>query len=102
LDESADDDSSNRIWHAGVGDGRIRVVDRAHMGHEAIGRLKSIRDRLRRLGGNLIIEQAPAELKSRVGTWGTFGAAAGIMQKVKQQLDPNGILSPERFGFETP
>ncbi len=49
-------------------------------------------------GGYLIIQRAPRELRDRVAVWGpTPGASFGVMKKLKQELDPNGILNPGRF-----
>jgi FAD/FMN-containing dehydrogenase len=95
------------LWHAGVGDGRIRVVERRQSADndseelqtEMIERIRKLRARAESLGGSLIIEHAPASIKNLVNPWGTFGSAGGIMQRVKQHLDPDGILSPGRFGF---
>jgi FAD/FMN-containing dehydrogenase len=96
---------SESIWQAGVGDGRIRVVNRLqHADNEteafhnqSVERIEELQDSAQSLGGTLIIEHAPAEIKARANAWGTFGSSTGLMQRVKQQLDPDGILSPGRF-----
>ena len=106
LDEmSAREGSCETTWHAGVGDGRVRVMDRVRqnenesdeIGHDTILRLESFRDHATNLGGTLIIEHALAEIRDRVDTWETNDAARGIMQRIKQQLDPDGIFPPGRF-----
>ncbi|MGH9930945.1 MAG: FAD-binding oxidoreductase [Pyrinomonadaceae bacterium] len=106
LDETnARDGLSLPFWHAGVGDGRIRVMDRlrqnesesSEIGPDTIGRLESFRDLAKSLGGTLIIEHGPAQLRNRVDSWGTFDPAYGIMQRIKQQLDPDGIFPPGDF-----
>ncbi|MGH9874936.1 MAG: FAD-binding oxidoreductase [Pyrinomonadaceae bacterium] len=87
-------------WQASVADGRIRVVDRlppggngsGETGHDTIARLEFFRDLAKKLGGTLVIEQAPDEIKNRINTWETLGAAYGIMQRIKQQLDPDGVF----------
>jgi FAD/FMN-containing dehydrogenase len=96
---------SESIWQAGVGDGRLRVIDRLQnnksqsreIGNETIGRLDSLRDLAQSLGGTLIIEHAPAEIKTRTKAWGTSGSFVDLMQRIKTQLDPDCILSPGRF-----
>ena len=106
LDRSCPGES---MWQAGVGDGRIRVVERLqHAGNEPQGfpsdlvkRFEELRANAQSLGGALIIEHAPAEIKARTNAWGTLGTSAGLMRRVKQQLDPNGILSRGRFEFES-
>jgi glycolate oxidase subunit GlcD len=92
------------MWQVGVGDGRIRVVESLQnehesreIGDETIGRLEMLRGQTQSLGGELIIEQAPAEMKTRMNAWGTFGSSAGLVQRIKTELDPDGILSPGRF-----
>jgi FAD/FMN-containing dehydrogenase len=58
-----------------------------------------LRAKAQSLGSSLIIENASATVKNRVGNWGTLAPAADLMKRVKRQLDPNDILSPGRFGF---
>ncbi|HUS11146.1 MAG TPA: FAD-binding protein, partial [Pyrinomonadaceae bacterium] len=96
------------MWQAGVGDGRIRVIEQLQKQGEtdeivrhAGKRLEQFRSEAERRGGTLTVEQATTELKTQVSPWGNFGSAAGIMDRIKQQLDPHAILSPGRFGFET-
>lgn len=43
------------------------------------------------------IPWCPAELKDRVPLWGSARPDLGLMRKVKQVFDPEGILSPGRF-----
>jgi glycolate oxidase subunit GlcD len=96
------------FWQAGVGDGRIRVVARLRSGDngpeepdiEFIEGVRELRDVAESLGGSLILEHAPAAMKNALHAWGNFGAAGSIMQRIKQQLDAQELLSPGRFGFE--
>ncbi|MDE3135194.1 MAG: FAD-binding oxidoreductase [Acidobacteriota bacterium] len=48
-------------------------------------------------GGFCAIPWCPAELKSRVAIWGKERADIGLIRKVKNVFDPEGILSPGRF-----
>jgi glycolate oxidase FAD binding subunit len=48
-------------------------------------------------GGHATLEQAPLALKAEVPVWDDPGAAGRIMQRIKTQLDPKGILNPGRF-----
>lgn len=87
------------MWHAGVGDGRIRVIDGsdAH-DSDADARIKNLRANAEARNGTLIME---------TGNAGIFAAppnntpAAEIMTRIKQQLDPLGVFTSGRFGFET-
>jgi glycolate oxidase subunit GlcD len=106
LDQSPPAES---MWQAGVGDGRIRVVERREhaanepqgLASELVKRFEELSANAQSLGGALIIEHAPSELEARTNAEGTLVTSAGLMRRVKQQLDPNGILSPGRFEFET-
>jgi glycolate oxidase FAD binding subunit len=48
-------------------------------------------------GGSLVLQYAPVEIKREFDAWGSFGSAGELMKRVKQQLDPQNILSPGRF-----
>jgi glycolate oxidase subunit GlcD len=107
LDNGPGDRPSESIWQAGVGDGRIRVLERwqdkdnerQELQSDTVARIERLRADAKSLGGKLIIEHAPTAIKNLANAWGTFGSSAGIMQRIKQQLDPDDILSPGRFEF---
>jgi len=85
-------------WHAGLGDGRLRAIARAPVYHrETVRVLERLRQRATSLGGNLVLESAPVEIKNEFDAWGDFGSVTGLMKRVKAQLDPNNMLSPGRF-----
>jgi glycolate oxidase subunit GlcD len=85
-------------WHAGVGDGRVRAIARTPVYHrEAVRALTGLREKVERLGGSLVLESAPAEIRNEFDAWGDFGSAAELMKRVKAQLDPRNSLSPGRF-----
>jgi glycolate oxidase FAD binding subunit len=60
----------------------------------AIARL---RDNALEVGGNLILESAPTELKRQIDVWGPIGNTLGLMKGLKAKLDPVGMLNPGRF-----
>jgi FAD/FMN-containing dehydrogenase len=109
LDRSEPDyGRSKLLWQAGVGDGRIRFIDRlpqpenggvAILDDERVKRFETLETIARSLGGTVVIEHAPPEIKSRINAWGITGPAAALMQRIKTQLDPTDILSPGRFHF---
>jgi glycolate oxidase subunit GlcD len=92
---------SQSMWQAGVGDGRVRVVDRRQhkdndaerFPNESIGRLEKLSTVAQKLGGTVIIEEAPLEIKARVNSWGSPASSAGLMHRIKQQLDSDHIFS---------
>ena len=99
-DTHSGDNSSGSMWHAGVGDGRIRVVDGIQQTEdETVARLDALRAEAQSLGSALIIESARSEIKNRIDSWGTSASSVGLMQRIKQQLDPAGMLSPGRFSL---
>ena len=49
------------------------------------------------LGGSLMVEIAPASATGKIGAWGPCGNDFESMRKLKEALDPKGVLSPGRF-----
>jgi glycolate oxidase FAD binding subunit len=49
-----------------------------------------------RLGGSLVVLDAPAAVKAAVDVWGPV-PGLDLMRRVKRQFDPDGRLSPGRF-----
>jgi glycolate oxidase subunit GlcD len=93
-------DLTGTIWQAGLGDGRIRVMNRHQESEDdMVARFDELQVEALRLGCSVILEKAPAALKARRDAWGTSASTLTLMKRVKQQLDPTGILSPERFAF---
>ena len=45
----------------------------------------------------LVLERCPSEVKSKIDVWGDSPEGMDIMRRLKQQLDPAGILNPGRF-----
>src|SRR5439155_6301328 len=85
-------------WHAGLADGRLRAMARAPVYHrEAVRALERLRQRAENLGGSLVIERAPTEIKNEIDSWGGFGSAIELIRRIKDQLDPANMLSPGRF-----
>jgi len=85
-------------WHAGMGDGRLRAIAKPPVYHrEAVRALERLRQKAETLGGNLVLESAPIEIKNEFDAWGGFGSAAELMRRVKSELDPQNLLSPGRF-----
>jgi len=47
--------------------------------------------------GNLIVEAAPAALKEKVNVWGEPRNDTVVMRRLKEKVDPAGVLNPGRF-----
>jgi len=46
---------------------------------------------------HLVVLEAPLPVKRLVDVWGPVGKALRVMQGLKAQFDPKGILNPGRF-----
>ncbi|KPK47787.1 MAG: hypothetical protein AMJ77_01865 [Dehalococcoidia bacterium SM23_28_2] len=68
---------------------------------EAVQRPLDVVTRLRQatanLGGSLVVEACPLAIKKKIDVWGEPAADFPLMQRIKEQFDPQGILSPGRF-----
>ena len=51
----------------------------------------------RERGGHASLAWAPLAVKSRMPVWDDPGPAGRLMQRIKQQLDPDNVLNPGRF-----
>ena len=67
----------------------------------SVDRAKEIIDPLRQLArsycGNLIILDCPATWKSDIAVFGDSEPSWGLMSRLKETLDPDGLLNPGRF-----
>ncbi len=88
-------------WHAGLGDGRLRVFQDAAEGdvEARLSQLQSMRRAASAAGGSLTVERAPGRLKREFEAWGLSPSAAYLMKRVKAGLDPHDVFSPGRFAF---
>ena len=60
---------------------------------EAINELRSAATSL---DGHLVVERCPLAVKEQADVWGEVEGIA-LMRRIKQMLDPSGILNPGRF-----
>jgi len=67
----------------------------------ALEKVLSLVDWLRilakKLNGYMVVEAIDSTLKDRVDVWGHVGGAFPLMKRLKETLDPQGILNPGRF-----
>ncbi len=61
---------------------------------EAVRRLRAVTSEL---DGTLVVEHCHPEMKRRIDVFGASPPSFGLMRSVKQQFDPQGVLSPGRF-----
>jgi glycolate oxidase FAD binding subunit len=57
----------------------------------------TLRQAVAALGGSLVVEACPLALKEKIDVWGEPAADFPLMRRIKEQFDPQGILSPGRF-----
>jgi glycolate oxidase subunit GlcD len=88
-------------WHAGAGDGRLRVFEDTP-GHDKAAALRGMREAARDAGGSLVVERAPEGLKRELGAWGLSESAAFLSKRIKEQLDPSDTFAPGCFGVNPP
>ena len=83
---------------AGSGAARIHLGDVRGQSDEAavVAACLALRDAAQRLGGYLVVEQAPRALKERVSVWGASPVLEAVA-RAKARLDPLNILNPGRF-----
>ncbi|NJL89747.1 MAG: FAD-binding oxidoreductase [Coleofasciculaceae cyanobacterium SM2_1_6] len=87
------DNSSLGLIHAGSGVGWLHL-DQAVISPEI---LQKIRHQCQDSQGYLSLLAAPTDYKKQLDVWGYHGNALEIMEKLKQQFDPQAVLSPQRF-----
>ena len=84
--------------HAGVGVVEAVLAGGGRVDAAAVaGVLAEWRTLVRAAGGQALIESAPLAVKEQVPVWDDPGPSLRIMQRIKSQLDPNGLLNPGRF-----
>ncbi|MDB9510293.1 FAD-binding oxidoreductase [Kamptonema animale CS-326] len=81
------------LIHGGSGLGILRFEK------ATVENILQLRQQCESQSGFLSILKAPADIKQQLDVWGYNGNALSLMQKIKQQFDPENILSPHRFLF---
>ena len=85
--------------HAGNGIVHVRVERPGPSGtpvptHAVVERLRAAAVRL---GGTLVVEYADPSVKAGLDLWGGGMEGLHLMKRIKQTLDPRGVLSPGRY-----
>ena len=84
------------VAHAGNGIlfVELRPSDATYRLVEAIAELRLHAKEAR---GSLVVERCPVDLKRRISVWGEPGSDFYLMQRLKNQFDPNGTFVKGRF-----
>jgi glycolate oxidase FAD binding subunit len=85
--------------HAGSGVIRayLALEESASAPSQFAQQLQNLRAELKSSRGTVIVESAPASLKAGIDVWGYDFKDKALMQQIRQQYDPRGILNPGRF-----
>lgn len=85
--------------HAGSGviRGYLAFEESGSATSKFVQQLQNLRTELKPSRGTLIVESAPASLKAAIDVWGYDFKDRALMQQIRQQYDPRGILNPGRF-----
>ena len=67
------------------------------LGEVAADVLCETRDTVHRLGGRMVIERCPSDVKHRFDVLDDVGEPVSIIRRLKEQYDPKRILNPGRF-----
>jgi glycolate oxidase FAD binding subunit len=59
--------------------------------------LAAARKELVSMGGALVLEEAPAGVRASVEPWGPRPPSFPLMERLKRNFDPDGLLNPGRF-----
>jgi glycolate oxidase FAD binding subunit len=79
---------------AHAGSGVVFVALPEQIGADVVQRI--VEEATRR-GGSGVVERAPVELKRHLDVWGPTRGDFPLMQALKAQFDPQGVLNPGRF-----
>jgi len=86
------------VAHAGNGILYCRLPQRENLSSEKmLSFVDWVRILAKKLGGYVVIEAIDPALKDRVDVWGHVGNSFPLMKRLKETLDPQGILNPGRF-----
>lgn len=80
------------IIHAGSGLGKLRLNPEI-----SESQITELRLACQQRQGFLTVLGAPKTYKKNLDVWGYNGNSLTLMEKIKQQFDPNSILNPGRF-----
>ena len=90
-----------RLWRASFAQPSLGIVHlclRATAGApDLLAVAERLRDTAHSLGGTLVVERCPHQLKPQIDAWGPAGDDFEVVRKLKETWDPRGILSPGRF-----
>lgn len=85
------------IGHGGNGILRSYILDEEMKAETLADLIGKFTAEAARHEGNLCIESCPTELKTRINVWGLPRSDGALMRRLKEEMDPAGVLNPGRF-----
>ena len=87
------------LSHSGSGVTLINLLlDRRSDGKDKASKaVRTLLAECRKAGGNLVVQSAPPDWKESLPVWGEPGSDLPMMKRIREQLDPSGLLNPGRF-----
>jgi len=86
------------LAHAGSGVCLINfLINGNNAADNAVMAVRKLLARCRECGGNLVLQRAPVALKADLPVWGEAGSSVLLMKRLKEKLDPLGVMSPGRY-----
>lgn len=84
-----------RITAQAIGVGQLRLEATSEDALVAV--LQRVRSEAESHGGTLMVLRCSPKIKTRFAVWGSPGDSFPLLRRVKEQLDPGGILNHGRF-----
>jgi hypothetical protein len=81
------------LAHAANGVVRIAVARPEHVAPL----MRALRSPLESSGGSLVVHRATPDVKATVDPWGDPGPGRGLMRRIKQAFDPDGVFAAGRL-----
>ncbi len=64
---------------------------------KAVDTVNRLSNHYNKKDGSLVVQRAPSQWKENLNIWGDPGSAFPIMKRLKEKIDPLGIMNPGRF-----
>jgi len=86
------------LCHCGSGVTLVNILpENAGAGKSLNDAVKTLLTECRKAGGNLVVQRAVPDHKRSLPMWGEMGSELTLMKRIREQMDPSGVMSPGRF-----
>ncbi len=86
--------------HSGNGISHINLLlakDDSDAVEKGVKALDQLLEKCLSVEGNMVVQNAPVELKNKLKVWGKPGSDFVAMKRIKEEIDPAGIMSKGRY-----